>query len=157
MSDDRRCETCAGWQPPVRHWGRWCVVLRHHTGPIDTCDHYREADVQFTCETCAHWGTTLGLTPRRVCDLPMPTPASFDLCEHYKPAVPFTGDPDGDPIERYAAERDLLADEAAMEVVMADHELLGEIAKSTECVRAGKRLLTSDEVFGTDSEEVGDG
>jgi len=49
MSNERRCETCAGWQPPVRSYGRWCVVLRHHTGPIDTCDHY-EADVPFTAD-----------------------------------------------------------------------------------------------------------
>jgi len=115
MSDDRRCETCAHWREPV---GRWCVVLRHHTGPIDTCDHYEEA-------------------------------------------VPFADDAvgsdlDDDPLERYAAERGLSADKAAMQVVMADHELLDEIAKSGECMRDGKRLLMSDEVFETDGEEESD-
>jgi len=55
---------------------------------------------------------------------------------------------DADPIEHIAAERGISGDEAAMKVVLADQELLDEIAKSTECVRAGKRLLTHDEVFG---------
>ena len=48
MSDEHQCEMCGHWQSPVRHWTRWCVVLRHYTGPADRCDHYCEADVPLT-------------------------------------------------------------------------------------------------------------
>ena len=106
------------------------------------------------CETCRRWGTSIAdWLPRRRCAAWGHLSKPDDTCEHYEPAVPFTDDLASSPIERYAAERGLSADEAAMQVVMADHELLDEIAKSGECMRDGKRLLTSDEVFGTDGEE----
>ena len=48
MSDERWCETCAQWQPPVHGCMRMCIVFCRLTGPADRCEDYCEADVPFT-------------------------------------------------------------------------------------------------------------